>query len=80
MRFEAPNTAPWNSSETNAAALFAGVSATDQNLLQMANLKVAASKAIAFALETRIPRRTELQTRDQDGDLEAVARYIEDGL
>lgn len=80
VRFEVPNTAPWNPSETNAAALFAGVSATDQTVLQMANLKVAASRALAFALETSIPGRTEMQARDRGGELEALARCIEDGL
>ena len=82
VRFETSNTAPWNSSESNVAALFAGVSAADESLPQMASLKGAASSALAFALQKRLPTlgRAELQARDRDGDLEALARSIEDGL
>jgi hypothetical protein len=82
VRFETPNTDPWDTSKPNVGALFAGVSPVDQDLLMRGNLRAAASRALAFALEKRVPTlgRAEIQTRDRDGDLEALARCIEDGL
>lgn len=82
VRFEKSNTDPWNASEPNVAALYAGVPDADQDLLRTASLRAAASNAIAFALGARIPAlgRAEVQSRDHDGDLEALARCIEDGL
>jgi len=82
VRFEASNTDPWNPTVPNAAALFAGVSATDRDLLKAASLKKAASNAMVFELDPVKPHlgRTEVQNRDRDGDLEALARFIEDGL
>jgi hypothetical protein len=82
VRFETSNTAPWDPSKPNVAALFAGVLAADHDLLMKAGLRAAASKALAFALETRVATlgRAEIESRDRDGDLEALARCIEDGL
>jgi len=82
VRFDKSNTDPWNPAEPNVAALYAGVPAADQDLLKTASLKAAASNAIAFALGARTLAlsRAEVQSRDRDGDLETLARSIEDGL
>ncbi len=82
VRFEKSDTAPWDPSKPNAAALFAGVSLADRDLLMKASLRAAASRALAFALEAHVTTlgRAEIQTRDRDGDLEALAHCIEDGL
>lgn len=73
---------PWDSSKPDAVSLFVGVSAGDRDLLKRASLKGRGSNAIATMLETHISAltRAQFQTRDHAGDLEAMVRFIEDGL
>jgi hypothetical protein len=76
------NSDPWDLSNPKAVSLFANVSAQDWDLLKVASLKGRDSRAIASILETHksILTRAEFLARDNQGDLEAVVRSIEDGL
>jgi hypothetical protein len=76
------NTDPWDSSKPAAASLFADVSIQDRELLKAGRLKGRGSSAIASILETHksVLTAAEFQARDNQGDLEAVVRCIEDGL
>jgi hypothetical protein len=82
VRIAGSNTDPWDSSNPVVASLFAGVPAGDRDLLKQANLKGRGSTAIASLLETHevAATRAEFQARDNDGDLEALVRCIEDEL
>jgi hypothetical protein len=82
VRLDKSNTAPWTGTETNAAALFSGVSTADETVLIAASLKKAAAKAIDLALGSALaaPLRADILSRDPAGELEALARTIEDYL
>lgn len=78
----AENVDPWDSSKPDAASLFASVSAQDRDLLKAARFKGRRSLAIASMLELQVSTltHTEFQSRDHEGDLEALVRCIEDEL
>jgi hypothetical protein len=76
------NTEPWDSSKSQASALFVGVPPGDQALLKSANLKGRRSSGIAYILHTYGPACTpaDVQARDSLGDLETLVRHIKDEL
>lgn len=64
------------------AALFVGVSTTDEALLQTASLKRAAAAAMDLAMDTgsAAPIGVDMLSRDPAGELERLARSIEECL
>ena len=72
---------PWDVSNANSSALFSGVSDTDQTTLSKANLKGGGSSMMRkFADPAAALTPEDFETRDPGGDLEALARCIEDEL
>jgi hypothetical protein len=76
------NSDPWDSSKPQACVLFIDVSPQDRALLKSANLKGRRSTAISYILENygSASDHADLQTRDNQGELETVVRHIKDEL
>jgi hypothetical protein len=82
VKHERSNTAAWTGAEPRAAALFVSVPTTDEALLKTASLKKAAANAMDLALGTSLaaPIGADILSRDPAGELEKLARSIEDCL
>lgn len=82
VRLERSNTPAWTEAETTVAALFVGVSTIDAALLQTASLKKAAANAMDLALDAGLAAdvAADIVSRDPAGELERLARSIEDSL
>jgi len=82
VRLDKSNTAPWTRAEPKAAALFFNVSTADETLLITASLKKAAANAMDLALGSGLAPsiRADILSRDPAGELETLARRIEDYL
>lgn len=76
------NKEPWDHSKENVAELFSSVSLDDRNLLKVASLKGRGDNMMIMALEVHGAELSSqnFQDRDQNGDLLALVRQIEDEL
>lgn len=82
VKLDRSNTAPWTKAETRAATLFSNVSTGDETLLMTASLRKAAANAMDLALGNGLAAsiRADILIRDPAGELETLARRIEDYL
>ena len=76
------NDAPWDATQANVTALFAGVSVATEDALKAANLKGKGTNMAIFLLETHSAALTPqaLHSRDQQDELLTLVRQIEDEL
>jgi hypothetical protein len=82
VKLDKSNTAPWRGAEPEAVALFSTVSTADETLLVTTSLKKAAASAMDLALGGGLAAsvRADILSRDPAGELETLARRIEDYL
>jgi hypothetical protein len=81
VRFESSNTAPWDKTKQQVAALYAGVDDRDYALLEQSGLKAAAAAALEFALHGGpVWPESKIDNRDRTGDLRRLVKHIEDEL
>jgi hypothetical protein len=82
VKLDKSNTPPWKRGEPKAAALFSTVSTSDEALLIATSLKKAAASALDLALSGGLSASApaDILSRDPVGELQTLARSIEDYL